>query len=160
MSAGGLGPVSLMLVMAALSLLPFALLMVTCFVRVSVVLSILRSAIGAPQSAVGVLIALLVLSPETLAAARNARRNRMQISFNLGLGSAMASIGLTIPTIAVASIWLEGPLVLGLDPLQIVLLVITAIVSALTILPGRATLLHGGVHLILFGTFLFFALSP
>jgi len=117
-------------------------------------------AIGAPQSAVGVLIALLVLAPETLAAARNARRDRVQISFNLGLGSAMASIGLTIPTIAVASIWLEGPLVLGLDSLQIALLVITAIVSALTVLPGRATLLQGGVHLILFGTFLFFALSP
>ena len=117
-------------------------------------------AIGAPQSAVGVLIALLVLAPETVAAARNARRDRVQISFNLGLGSAMASIGLTIPTIAVASIWLEGPLVLGLDSLQIALLVITAIVSALTVLPGRATLLQGGVHLILFGTFLFFALSP
>ena len=117
-------------------------------------------AIGAPQSAVGVLIALLVLAPETLAAARNARRDRVQISFNLGLGSAMASIGLTIPTMAVASIWLEGPLVLGLDSLQIALLVITAIVSALTFLPGRATLLQGGVHLILFGTFLFFALSP
>ncbi|HET6831564.1 MAG TPA: hypothetical protein VFH44_09475 [Solirubrobacterales bacterium] len=120
----------------------------------------LVDAIGAPQSAVGVLIALLVLAPETLAAARNARRDRVQISFNLGLGSAMASIGLTIPAIAVASIWLEGPLVLGLDSLQIALLVITAIVSALTVLPGRATLLQGGVHLVLFGTFLFFALSP
>jgi len=117
-------------------------------------------AIGAPQSAVGVIIALLVLAPETLAAARNARRDRIQISFNLGLGSAMASIGLTIPTIAVASIWLEGPLVLGLDATQIVLLVITAIVSALTVLPGRATLLQGGVHLVLVGAFLFFALSP
>jgi Ca2+:H+ antiporter len=116
--------------------------------------------IGAPQSAVGVLIALLVLAPETLAATRNARRDRVQISFNLGYGSAMASIGLTIPTMAVASIWLEGPLVLGLDSLQIALLVITAIVSALTVLPGRATLLEGGVHLVLFGTFLFFALSP
>jgi Ca2+:H+ antiporter len=117
-------------------------------------------AIGAPQSAVGVLIALLVLAPETLAAARNARRDRVQISFNLGYGSAMASIGLTIPAIAAASIWLEGPLVLGLDSTQIVLLVITAIVGALTVLPGRATLLEGGVHLVLFGTFLFFALSP
>jgi len=117
-------------------------------------------AIGAPQSAVGVIIALLVLAPETLAAARNARRDRVQISFNLGFGSAMASIGLTIPTIAVASIWLDGPLILGLDSLQIALLVITAIVGALTVLPGRATLLQGGVHLVLFGTFLFFALSP
>lgn len=117
-------------------------------------------AIGAPQSAVGVLIALLVLAPETLAAVRNARRDRVQISFNLALGSAMASIGLTIPAIAIASIWLEGPLVLGLEATQIVLLALTAIVSALTILPGRATLQEGGVHLVVFGAFLFLALFP
>ena len=69
---------------------------------------------GAPQSAVGVLIALLVLRPRPSPPPAT-RRDRVQISFNLGLGSAMASIGLTIPTMAVASIWLEGPLVLGLD---------------------------------------------
>jgi Ca2+:H+ antiporter len=116
--------------------------------------------IGAPQSAVGVVIALLVLLPETLAAVRNARRDRMQTSFNLALGSAMASIGLTIPAIAVASIWLEGPLVLGLGSKQIVLLAITAVVGALTVLPGRATLQEGGVHLVLFAAFLFLAVSP
>ena len=71
-------------------------------------------AAGAPQSAVGVVIALLVLAPETLAAVRNALRDRVQTSLNLAFGSAMASIGLTIPAIAVASIWLDGPLVLGL----------------------------------------------
>jgi Ca2+:H+ antiporter len=118
------------------------------------------AAIGAPQSAVGVVIALLVLLPETLAAVRNARRNRIQTSFNLGLGSAMASIGLTIPAIAVASIWLEGPLVLGLGSTQIVLLAITALVGALTVLPGRATVQEGGVHLVLFAAFVFFAISP
>jgi Ca2+:H+ antiporter len=118
------------------------------------------SAIGAPASAVGVVIALLVLLPETLAAVRNARRDRVQTSFNLALGSAMASIGLTIPAIAVASIWLEGPLVLGLGSTQIVLLAITAIVGALTVLPGRATLQEGGVHLVIFAAFVFFAISP
>jgi len=118
------------------------------------------AAIGAPPSAVGVVIALLVLLPETLAAVRNARRNRVQTSFNLALGSAMASIGLTIPAIAVASIWLDGPLVLGLGSIQIVLLAITAIVGALTVLPGRATLQEGGVHLVLFAAFVFFAISP
>ena len=117
-------------------------------------------AIGAPQSAVGVVIALLVLLPETLAAVRNARRDRVQTSFNLALGSAMASIGLTIPVIALASIWLEGPLVLGLGQTQTVLLVITAIVGALTVLPGRATLQEGGVHLVLFAAFLFLAVNP
>ncbi|HEX2161042.1 MAG TPA: hypothetical protein VHF88_04385, partial [Thermoleophilaceae bacterium] len=118
------------------------------------------ASVGAPQSAVGVVIALLVLMPETLAATRNARRGRVQISFNLGYGSAMASIGLTIPVIAVASIWLEGPLVLGLGSTQIVLLVLTALVSSLTLLPGRATLQEGGVHLILLAAFLFLAFDP
>jgi Ca2+:H+ antiporter len=117
-------------------------------------------AIGAPQSAVGVLIALLVLLPETLAAVRNARRDRVQTSLNLALGSAMASIGLTIPAIAIASIWLDGPLILGLEETQIVLLAITAVVGALTVLPGRATLQEGGVHLAIFGAFVYFALNP
>ncbi|HET8758895.1 MAG TPA: hypothetical protein VFM58_22960 [Solirubrobacteraceae bacterium] len=116
--------------------------------------------VGAPKSAVGVVIALLVLGPETLAAFRNARRGRVQTSLNLALGSAMASIGLTIPAIAVASIWLEGPLVLGLDSTQIVLLVITMIVGALTVLPGRATVQEGGVHLVLFAAFVFLAVNP
>ncbi len=72
------------------------------------------AAAGFPHSFVGVVIALLVLAPEALAAVRAARRNRLQISLNLAMGSAMASIGLTIPAIAVATIWLEGPLLLGL----------------------------------------------
>ena len=118
------------------------------------------AAVGAPHTAVGVVIALLVLAPETLAAVRNARRNRMQVSFNLALGSAMASIGLTIPVIAVASIWLEGPLVLGLGSTETVLLVITVAVTSLTVLPGRATLQESGVHLVLFGAFLFLAFIP
>ena len=118
------------------------------------------AAIGAPQSAVGVVIALLVLLPETLAALRNARRGRVQTSFNLALGSAMASIGLTVPAIAVASIWLEGPLELGLGPTQMVLLAITAVVGALTVLPGRATVQEGGVHLVLFAAFLVLAINP
>jgi Ca2+:H+ antiporter len=111
------------------------------------------AAAGAPPSAVGVVIALLVLAPETLAAVRNARRDRVQTSFNLAFGSAMASIGLTIPVIAVASIWLEGPLVLGLGATQMVLLAITVVVGALTVLPGRATLQEGGVHLAVFAAF-------
>jgi Ca2+:H+ antiporter len=118
------------------------------------------AAIGAPQSAVGVVIALLVLAPETLAAVRNARRDHIQTSFNLAFGSAMASIGLTIPAIAVASIWLEGPLRLGLGATQMVLLAITVVVGGLTVLPGRATLQEGGVHLAIFAAFLFLALNP
>jgi len=118
------------------------------------------ASVGAPHSAVGVVIALLVLAPETLAAWRNARHDRMQTSFNLALGSAMASIGLTIPVIAIASIWLDGPLNLGLEPMQMVLLAITVVVASLTILPGRATLQESGVHLALFGAFVFLAFNP
>ncbi|MFC4017303.1 calcium:proton antiporter [Micromonospora sp. GCM10011542] len=113
-----------------------------------------------PPSFVGVVIALLVLLPETLAAARAARRDRVQISLNLALGSAMASIGLTIPAIALASIWLDGPLLLGLGGTQLALLALTAVTGVLTVVPGRATLLQGGVHLVLLAAFVFLAASP
>jgi Ca2+:H+ antiporter len=147
--------------LAALGLLVVALVAVVGLAKVeSPAIEDAVEAIGAPQSAVGVVIALLVLGPETLAAVRNARRDRVQTSFNLAFGSAMASIGLTIPAIAVASIWLDGPLVLGLGPTQMVLLAITVVVGALTVLPGRATLQEGGVHLALFAAFLFLAVNP
>jgi Ca2+:H+ antiporter len=116
--------------------------------------------LGMPQAVVGVTIAVLILLPETLAAVRAAHRHRVQTSLNLALGSAMASIGLTIPAIAVASIWLEGPLVLGLGGTEIVLLALTAGVGVLTVVPGRATLLQGGVHIALLAAFLFLAASP
>jgi Ca2+:H+ antiporter len=116
--------------------------------------------LGLPHSFVGVVIALLVLLPETLAAANAARRNRIQVSLNLALGSAMASIGLTIPVIAIATIWLPGPLALGLGANQIVLLAITVAVATLTVVPGRATRLQGLVHLILLGAFLLLAAHP
>lgn len=118
------------------------------------------SAAGLPVSVVGVVIAMLILLPETLAAVRAARRDRIQISLNLAFGSAMASIGLTIPTIAVASIWLPVPLHLGLDAIHIVLLALTCIVTVLTVVPGRATLLQAGVHLTLLAAYLFLAISP
>ncbi|MGH3096092.1 MAG: calcium:proton antiporter [Streptosporangiales bacterium] len=117
-------------------------------------------AAGLPQSFVGVVIALLVLLPETLTAVRAAHRNRVQISINLAFGSAIASIGLTIPVIAAASRWLEGPLLLGLSPTQIVLLAVTIVVGGLTVIPGRATRLQGGIHLILLAAFLFLAIKP
>ena len=116
--------------------------------------------LGLPQAVVGVIIALLVLLPESIAAYNAARRGRTQISLNLALGSAMASIGLTIPTIAVASIWLDGPLRLGLDGTHVVLLALTAVVSVLTVVPGRATRLQGGVHLVILAAFLVLTLQP
>jgi Ca2+:H+ antiporter len=118
------------------------------------------SAAGFPLSFVGVIIAMLILLPETLAALRAARRDRMQISLNLAFGSAMASIGLTIPTIAVASIWLPVPLHLGLDATDDVLFALTCVVTALTVVPGRANLLQAGVHLALLAAYLFLAINP
>jgi Ca2+:H+ antiporter len=118
------------------------------------------AAVGFPASFVGVVIALLVLLPESIAAVRAARRDRIQTSLNLALGSAMASIGLTIPAIAVASFFLDGPLLLGLGPTQIVLLVLTVLISILTIAPGRATRLQGGVHLVVFAAFIFLSIAP
>jgi Ca2+:H+ antiporter len=119
----------------------------------------IRSA-GLPLTLVGVVIALLILLPETLAAIRAAHRGRVQTSLNLAFGSAMASIGLTIPTIAVASIWIDSRLLLGLGGPQIVLLALTVVVGVLTVTPGRATLLEAGVHLTLFAAFLVLAASP
>ncbi|MFD9861036.1 calcium:proton antiporter [Streptomyces alboflavus] len=115
---------------------------------------------GLPHAVVGVIIALLVLLPETIAAVRAARRNRVQTSLNLALGSAMASIGLTIPAVAIASVWLSGPLVLGLSSTHMVLLVLTVLVGTLTVVPGRATPLQGGVHLVLFAAYLELAVNP
>jgi Ca2+:H+ antiporter len=117
-------------------------------------------AAGIPNAFVGIVIAALVLLPEGLAASKAALRNRMQTSLNLGIGSAIATIGLTIPAIAVASIWLPGPLTLGLGPVQLVLFGLTVVVSMLTIIPGRATRLAGVVHLVLLLAFVFLAISP
>ncbi len=115
---------------------------------------------GAPHSFVGVVIALMVLLPESVSACRAAARDDMQASLNLSLGSALASIGLTIPSIAIASIWLDGPIALGLGGKEIVLLVITAAVSMLTFGSGRATILQATHHLAVFAAFVFFAIKP
>lgn len=115
---------------------------------------------GLPSSVVGVVIALLVLLPETIAALRAARRNRVQTSLNLALGSALASIGLTIPAVAIASHWLAGPLVLGLDPSHLVLLALTLVVGTLTVIPRRATPLQGAVHLAILAAYVVLAINP
>lgn len=118
------------------------------------------TAIGAPPAVVGIAIALMVLMPETIAALRAAARNRMQISLNLALGSGLATIGLTIPAVGLASQLLGTPLTLGLDPKDIVLLAVTLLVSAITLAGGQATVLQGAVHLVLFAAFLFLAFVP
>ncbi len=117
-------------------------------------------AASAPRTVVGIAIALMVLLPETSAAVRTAMRDRMQTSFNLALGSALATIGLTIPTVAATSVALGLRLDLGLPPKEMVLLMLTLVISAMTLAGGRATVLQGAVHLVLFAVFLFLAVVP
>jgi len=118
------------------------------------------AALGAPKAVIGIAIALLVLLPETWAAVRAARADRLQTSMNLALGSALASIGLTIPAVVLASVLLDLPLVLGLPPKDIVLLTLTFLVSTITLATGRTNVMQGAVHLVLFAAFLFLALVP
>lgn len=115
---------------------------------------------GAPKAVIGIVIALLVLLPETWAAVRAARANRLQTSMNLAIGSALASIGLTIPAVAVAAIAFGLPLHLGLDPKDLVMLTVTFLVSAVTLGTGRTYVMQGAVHLVLFAAFLFLAFVP
>jgi Ca2+:H+ antiporter len=113
-----------------------------------------------PRAVVGIVIAGLVLLPEGLAAVRAARANRLQTSLNLALGSALATIGLTIPAVAVVSIALQQPLELGLGAKDQVLLALTLLVGVITLGTGRTTILQGVVHLVIFAVFLFFAVVP
>ena len=115
---------------------------------------------SAPKAVVGIIIAALVLLPESLAALRAARSNRLQTSMNLALGSALASIGLTIPAVAAVSIVLQQPLELGLGLKDELLLALTLLISVITLGTGRTTVLQGIVHLTIFAVFLFFAVVP
>jgi Ca2+:H+ antiporter len=116
-------------------------------------------AAGAPEAFVGIVIAALVLLPEGLAAVSQARANRLQTSLNLALGSALASIGLTIPTVAVVFIWTGQPLALGIGGMETVLLALTLLVGTLTLATGRTTILQGAVHLSLFAAYLFLSIT-
>ena len=119
------------------------------------------ASVGAPPAVVGVAIAGLVLLPEGLAAARAARRDRLQTALNLALGSAVASIGLTIPAVAAVSVLLGQPLVLGLEAKETVLLGLTLLLAVLTLgTTGRTTVLQGAVHLVVFAAYLFLVVVP
>jgi Ca2+:H+ antiporter len=118
------------------------------------------SEVGLPRALVGVAIAAIVLLPEGLAAVRAARIGRIQTSLNLALGSALATIGLTIPAVAAVSFLLELPLALGLNPAGMVILVLTLFIASLSLARGRVTVLHGMVHLILFAAYLLVTVLP
>jgi Ca2+:H+ antiporter len=118
------------------------------------------AAAGLPKSFVGVVIAVVVLLPEGLAATKSALVNRLQNSINLALGSAIASIGLTIPTVAVVSLAFDRRIALGISPIDMTLLVLTLYISALTLGTGRTTVLQGAVHLVIFAAFLLVSAVP
>jgi Ca2+:H+ antiporter len=115
---------------------------------------------SAPRSVIAIVIAMLVLLPEGLAAVRAAHANRLQTSLNLALGSALASIGLTIPAVVTVSLMFNMPLQLGLSDKDTVLLALTLLLGTLTLGTGRTTILQGVIHLVVFAAFLFFAVVP
>ena len=116
--------------------------------------------VGAPKSLVGVLVALVILLPEGLAALRAARKNRLQTSLNLALGSALASIGLTIPAVAIVSLSSGMSVTLGIDTKSMVLLILSLFIVMLSFGTGRTTILQGIVLLVIFSVYLFMTVIP
>ena len=128
--------------------------------KFSLVVDFATERIGAPPAFAGVLVALLILLPESVAAVAAARKNDLQKSINLALGSSLATIGLTIPAVAAAAYALDKQLVLGLNEQDMVLLVLTFLLSMLTFGTGRTNILFGLVHLVVFAVFVFLVFVP
>ena len=149
-----------MLVLSIVLLLVSLLAVVLLAKKFSLVVDFATASIGAPPAFAGVLVALLILLPESLAAIAAARKNDLQKSINLALGSSLATIGLTIPAVAVAAYALDKQLVLGLNPQEMVLLVLTFVLSMLTFGTGRTNILFGLVHVVVFAVFVFLVLVP
>jgi len=118
------------------------------------------AAAGAPQAVVGIVIAMVVLLPESVSAIRAALANRLQTSMNLAFGSALASIGLTIPVVVLVAVTLDLPLVLGLAPKDMILLVLSLIVCSIGLGNGRTNMMQGAVQVVIFAAFLFLSLVP
>jgi Ca2+:H+ antiporter len=110
--------------------------------------------LGAPAAIGGLLVAGLILSPESLAAVRAARANQLQRSMNLALGTALSSISLTVPAVLTIGLITGAPIILGLEPPEIVLLFLSLVVSILTFALERTNILQGAIHLLLFLAYL------
>lgn len=149
-----------MLALSVLLLLVSLLAVVLLAKKFSLVVDVVSTRIGAPPAFAGVLVALLILLPEGVAAIGAARKNDLQKSINLALGSSLATIGLTVPTVAVAAWALDKPLVLGLNAQGMVLLLLTFILSMLTFGTGRTNILFGLVHMVVFAVFVFLVFVP
>lgn len=126
----------------------------------SVTIEKVVAALGAPKGVIGLVVALLVLLPESMAAVAAARSDKMQTAINLALGSSLATIGLTIPAVGLMSLWLDIKIALGLEPSHMVLLMLTLSVSMLTFGGGRTNILPGFVHLMLMAVFVFLLFVP
>jgi Ca2+:H+ antiporter len=148
------------LLLSVLMLLVSLLAVVLLAKKFSLVVDAGAALIGAPPAFAGILVALLILLPESVAAISAARKNELQKSINLALGSSLATIGLTIPAVAAAAYTLDKQLVLGLDVQDMVLLVLTFILSMLTFGTGRTNILFGLVHLVVFAVFVFLVFVP
>src|SRR5712675_861094 len=148
------------LVLSIVLLLVSLLAVVLLAKKFSLVVDVGTALIGAPPAFAGILVALLILLPESVAAIVAARKNDLQKSINLALGSSIATIGLTIPAVAITAYTLDMQLVLGLNDQEIVLLVLTFILSMLTFVTGRTNILFGLVHLVVFAVFVFLVFVP
>ncbi len=115
---------------------------------------------GAPKSLVGIIIAFVILLPEGLAAIRAARRNRLQTSLNLALGSALASIGLTIPAVAIVGYFTGFSITLGIDTKSTLLLLLSLFTISISFGAGRTNILQGIVLLVILATYLFTTVVP
>jgi Ca2+:H+ antiporter len=149
-----------MLALSIALLLVSLLAVVLLAKKFSFVVDVVTAMIGAPPAFAGVLVALLILLPESVAAVAAARKNDLQKSINLALGSSVATIGLTVPAVAVAAYALDKQLVLGLNAQETVLLVLTFIISMLTFGTGRTNILFGLVHMVVFAVFVFLVFVP
>ena len=143
------------------ALLVVALLAVVLLAKkFSLVVDAATEMMGAPPAFAGVVVALLILMPEGVAAISAARKNDLQKSINLALGSSLATIGLTIPAVAVVAVTMGKTLVLGLSQQDMVVLLLTIAVSMLTFSTPRTNVLFGFVHLVVFAIYLFKIFSP
>jgi Ca2+:H+ antiporter len=149
------------LTLAALGLLLVALVAVVLLAKgVSPFIQDAVAGIGAPSALVGVIVAAIVLMPEGMTAVRAARDDQLQTSINLALGSGVASIGLTVPTVSLVAWYTDSPMALGVTPGGAVLLALSFMMALITYGTGRASLLSGVVHLLLLATWLFLIVVP
>lgn len=111
--------------------------------------------LGLSKAVGGFLIALIILMPEGYSAVQAAYENDVQRSVNLCLGSALATICLTVPAVLLISLWLHSPIILGLEPIDAILLAVTLLLSLTTFGSQKTNFLNGAVHLSLFLMYLF-----